>query len=180
MGTSVRSQLRELLAVRLARKDDRPGAHVAVWGDKARHAAGFVIGDGGLLVDRAAAPLDRSRQTTRQSRRVDAGAGRVEESGDRVGDAHALGNLVGIEQLVAIGQSQRLQAAIGALDARALVLTARQPQRPAPRPLRVDLLLGDDALDLIDGLVHGARRRRAPPPCRSARAATSADTGNPG
>ena len=107
---------------------------------KPRRRSRLVIDDRRLLVDRAAVPLHRARQTARQPRRVDAGAGGGVERGDRVGDPHAIGDLRGVEQLVAIGESERLQRLVGALDARSLVLAARQAQRAAPRPLRVDLL----------------------------------------
>ena len=102
--------------------------------------SGFVIGDRGLLVDRAAVPLDRARQTAHQPRRMDAGAGGDVERADHVGDPHALGDLRGVEQLVAIGEPERVQRLVGALDAGSLVLAARQAQRAAARPLRVDLL----------------------------------------
>ena len=47
-----------------------------------------------------------------------AGAGRVVERGDGVADADALGDLRGVEQLVATGEPERLQRLVGALDRR--------------------------------------------------------------
>ena len=90
---------------------------------------------------------------------MDAGADRGVERGDRVGDPDAIGDLRGVEQLVPIGESERVKGLVGALDARPLVFTARQTQRAAARPLRVDSFSGDHPLDLVDRVDHRAEDR---------------------
>ena len=123
---------------------------------KPRRRSRLVIDDRRLLVDRAAVPLHRARQTACQPRRMDAGASGGVERGDRVGHPDAIGDLRGVEKLVPIGESECLERLVGALDAGALVLTARQAQRAAAGPLRVDLFIGDHPLDLVDRVDHRA------------------------
>src|SRR5829696_10540448 len=65
----------------------------------------------------------------------------------------------GVEQLVAIGEPERLQHPVGAFYACSLVLAARQTQHPAAGPLRFDLLRSKHSLDLIDRVDHCAEDR---------------------
>ncbi len=135
-------------------------AHDDLGLDGAERGLGGVRGEGGdrrALVDRHAELLDHVGEAAGEARRVDGGAVPAEHGAEAAGDLEPLARLGGAEHHVVV-----LAEAPGALvlellgDTQQLHRVVREVELAIEVEAGVDLLVGDDALDLVDGVEEGA------------------------
>ena len=114
---------------------------------------GLDLGDGRRFVDGDAESLDGVGEALDEFDRVQAGAVRGPGGADGSGDADAFGGLAGAAQ-DAVGLAEGDLHGVEVLEAGQLGGGVRDFEDAAPVDVGVDVLLGGDAYDFVDGVVH--------------------------
>ncbi len=149
-------QLRQLGQVRLAGEDQCLGPDLAVGGQEAGVAARLPVDHRRLFPDRRPFALDGAGEAADHPAGVDRRAVRHVDRALHVGDVDPAARLVGVEELVVLPEAERHHLVVAGDHRGELVLAAGEAEDAPLLPLGVDLLLLEHAVDLADGLVHGA------------------------